>query len=187
MPDEAPETPEGIADDNGAATATVSAGRPLPENSALRSVIEPREDVEYLVSAGQDVVMVPKERLADVAGAFKDAGFEMLADVTAVDYLGARRVRFEVVVNLVSVQHGSRIRIRMAVPADDATVPSLVALYPGANFFEREVYDMFGITFEGHPDMTRILMPDDWVGHPLRKDFAVGAVPVQFKDANKVI
>ena len=145
MPDEAPETPEETADDTGAATATASAGRPLPENSVLRSVIEPQEDVEYLVSAGQDVVMVPKDRLADVAGAFKDAGFELLADVTAVDYLGAKRVRFEVVVNLVSVQHGSRIRIRTAVPADDATVPSLVALYPGANFFEREVFLRTGL------------------------------------------
>ncbi len=173
-------------DTTAAADATETDERALPSDPVLRSVVEAHDDVEYLVSAGQDVVMVPKDRLAEAAAAFKEAGFEMLADVTAVDYLGKKRIRFEVVVNLLSVQHGRRIRMRCAVPADDPSVPSLVALYPGANFFEREVYDMFGITFEGHPDLTRILMPDDWVGHPLRKDFSVGAVPVQFKDANKV-
>ncbi len=66
-------------------------------------------------------------------------------------------------------------------------VPSLTPLWPGANFFEREVFDMFGITFTDHPDMTRILMPDEWIGHPLRKDFQVGMVPVQFKGAPKAV
>ena len=80
----------------------------------------------------------------------------------------------------------SHLLQRVPVPADDPEVPSLVPVYPGANFFEREVYDMFGILFEGHPDMTRILMPDDWVGYPLRKDFATGQVPVQFKGSHKV-
>ena len=73
------------------------------------------------------------------------------------------------------------------VPADDPTVPSLCTVYPGVNFPEREVYDLFGITFEGHPDMTRILMPDDWEGHPLRKDFSVGSVPVRFKESPEAI
>jgi NADH-quinone oxidoreductase subunit C len=73
-----------------------------------------------------------------------------------------------------------------AVPRDDTVIPSLTPIWPGANFPEREVYDMFGITFDGHPDMTRILMPDDWQGYPLRKDFSVGSVPVQFKDSHKV-
>jgi NADH:ubiquinone oxidoreductase subunit C len=71
-------------------------------------------------------------------------------------------------------------------PRQDPTVASLVPVWPGVNFPEREVYDMFGITFEGHPDLTRILMPDEWVGHPLRKDFGVGTVPVQFKESHKV-
>ncbi len=84
------------------------------------------------------------------------------------------------------VQHGLRLRARIPVEADDPTCPSLVPVYPGANFFEREIYDLFGISFDDHPDMTRILMPDEWVGHPLRKDYAVGSVPVQFKEANQV-
>jgi NADH/F420H2 dehydrogenase subunit C len=110
----------------------------------------------------------------------------MLVDVTAVDHLRRRRVRFEVVIGLLSLEHNLRLRLLIPVPVDDPTVPSLVSLYPAANFFERETFDMFGIVFEGHPDLTRILLPDDWVGHPLRKDFSTGAVPVQFKSDPQV-
>ena len=76
-----------------------------------------------------------------------------------------------------------RVRVRVQVPEGDPTVPSLFGLYPGTEVPEREVFDMFGIAFDGHPDLTRILMPEDWEGHPLRKDYAVGAIPVQFKAA----
>lgn len=160
--------------------------RALPQHPVLKDLVEPFEGAEWLMSAGQHVVILPKDQLGSFGQAAKAAGFEMAADVTAVDYLGKRRIRFEVVANFLSVEHGLRLRVRCPVPADDTVVPSLVPTYPGANFFEREIYDMFGITFDGHPDMTRILMPDDWVGHPLRKDFGVGDVPVQFKEANKV-
>jgi NADH-quinone oxidoreductase subunit C len=71
--------------------------------------------------------------------------------------------------------------VRVAVPESDATLPSAFDLYPGTEAMEREVYDMFGIAFTGHPDLSRILMPEDWVGHPLRKDYAIGRIPVQFK------
>jgi NADH-quinone oxidoreductase subunit C len=158
----------------------------LPTGETLLGLIEPFEDIEYLVSADQDVVVVPKAELRAFAEAAKDAGFEMATDVTAVDYLGKKRIRYEVVINLLSVQHGVRIRVRVPLEADDATVDSITPVYPGANFFEREVFDMFGIVFAGHPDMTRILMPDDWEGHPLRKDFSTGSVPVQFKEANQI-
>ncbi len=133
-------------------------------------------------TADGDVITVDPEGLLAVARAAKEAGFEMCVDLTAVDYLH-REPRFEVVVNLLSQKHKRRLRIRCGVPADNPVVPSLTDVYPSANFYEREVYDLMGISFTGHPDMTRILMPDDWEGHPLRKDFAVGGVPVQFKSS----
>ena len=89
--------------------------------------------------------------------------------------------RFEVVANYLSHTRNRRIRVICQLPEADPTVPSLTPVYPGANFPERETYDLFGITFDGHPDLTRILMPDDWEGHPLRKDFPPARVPVTFK------
>jgi NADH-quinone oxidoreductase subunit C len=89
--------------------------------------------------------------------------------------------RFEVVVTLLSHQHRERVRLRVQVPESDATVPSLFDVHPGTEAMEREVFDLLGIAFDGHPDLTRILMPEDWVGHPLRKDEAIGRIPVQFK------
>jgi NADH-quinone oxidoreductase subunit C len=86
-----------------------------------------------------------------------------------------------VVVNFVALERRERVRVRVQVPQADPVVPSLFGLHPGTEAAEREVYDMFGIAFDGHPDLTRILMPEDWEGHPLRKDFAVGRIPVQFK------
>ena len=160
--------------------------RPLPEAAVMADLIEPFADAAWELSSGQDVVLLPRAQLLDFAGAAKAAGFEMCVDVTAVDHHRARRDRFELVVNLVSLRHGKRLRLRLALPAEDPRVPSLVSVYPGANFFEREVFDMFGISFDDHPDMTRILMPDDWQGHPLRKDFGVGSVPVQFKESHQI-
>jgi NADH-quinone oxidoreductase subunit C len=94
--------------------------------------------------------------------------------------------RFEVIASLLSMSLGARLRMITSMGRDEPTVASLTPLWPGAGFAEREVYDMFGIIFVGHPDLTRILMPDDWQGHPLRKDFGVGSVPVQFKDSHQV-
>ena len=164
----------------------VAAERPLPENEVLRNLIEPFEDVSWRSSLGQDVALVPNQRWLEFAGAAKDAGFEVCSDVTAVDWMRQRPERFEVVANLLSMQHRLRLRMITTAPRLEPTVASLVPVWPGANFAEREVYDMFGIVFDGHPDLTRILMPDEWEGHPLRKDFGVGAVPVQFKESHKV-
>jgi NADH-quinone oxidoreductase subunit C len=180
---EEPTTPE--ADEREADTAEAPA-RPLPDHPVLAALFEQFEDAEWGLSRGQDTATLPPDRFREFAQAARDAGFEMCADVTAVDYHRSRRVRFEVVASLISHQHNMRVRLRVPVSADSTVVPSLVPVYPGTNFFEREVYDMFGISFDGHPDMTRILMPDDWQGHPLRKDFGTGAVPVQFKDSHKV-
>jgi NADH-quinone oxidoreductase subunit C len=140
-------------------------------------------------SRGQRVVHVERERYCEVLEALRDDGFEMCIDVTAVDYLtnpnrdlpaGTRPERFEVVVNLLSLSRKERLRIRVQVPEADPSVPSLFDIYPGTENMEREVYDMFGIRFDRHPDLVRILMPHDWEGHPLRKDYPVGGEPVRF-------
>lgn len=142
------------------------------------------EAAELELSHGQHVVRLKAEDLVPFAEAAKAAGFEVCVDVTAVDWLGVRRERFEVVINLLSMEHGLRLRLR--VPLSEPKVASVTPIWPGAGFAEREAFDMFGIEFEGHPDLSRILMPDDWEGHPLRKDYGVGSVPVQFKASNKV-
>jgi NADH-quinone oxidoreductase subunit C len=122
-----------------------------------------------------------------------DDGFEMCTDLCAVDYLthpgrqlpdGVTAERFEVVVNLIDLRQARRLRVRVQVSGEDPVVPSLFELWPGTEAMEREAFDMFGIHFDGHPDLTRILMPEDWIGHPLRKDYAEGRIPVQFKGAD---
>ncbi len=142
-------------------------------------------------SRDQKVIHVERERWLEVATTMLGDGWNMCVDLTAVDYLQYqidRRLppsivgeRFEVVASFISHQRRERIRARTQVPADDPTIDSLYAIYPGTDYLEREVYDLMGITFTGHPDLSRILMPEDWQGHPLRKDYAVGAIPVQFK------
>ena len=97
----------------------------------------------------------------------KNDGYEMMVDLTAIDWFRKKEPRFEVVVNFLSVSKNKRTSIKVKLN-DELTIPSITSLYPSANFYEREVFDMFGINFENHPDLTRILMPDDWVGHPLR-------------------
>ena len=92
----------------------------------------------------------------------KNDGYEMMVDLTAIDWFRKKEPRFEVVVNFLSVSKNKRISIKVKLN-DELTIPSITSLYPSANFYEREVFDMFGINFENHPDLTRILMPDDWV------------------------
>ena len=152
----------------------------------LETLASQFEEVVWEDSHGQDVARVPTGQWYDFARAAKDGGFDLCADVTAVDWMRERAERYEVVAVIVSLSQGIRLRMITTAPRDEPSVASLTPLWPGAGFAEREVYDMFGIEFEGHPDLTRILMPDDWVGHPLRKDFGVGSVPVQFKTAHQV-
>lgn len=135
-------------------------------------------------SLGQAVVRVPRESLVAAATAARDAGFTMFIDLCAVDY-HTRDPRFEVVVNLLAFDPPERVRLLTGIPGDDATVASITGVFAGADFYEREAFDLFGIAFAGHPDLTRILLPDEWVGHPLRKDSPVGSVPVQFKGAEQ--
>ena len=141
---------------------------------------------------GEAIGFVARDAYKQAVQALHDDGYELCADVCVVDYLGhpGRELpegiepeRFEVVVNLLSLSKKERTRLRVQVPAADCVVASLFEVYPGTEAMEREAYDLFGVVFEGHPDLTRILMPEDWEGHPLRKDYGVGRVPVQFKEA----
>ena len=164
------------------APATDAPPEPLREHGAL-----------VTFSRGQKVLHVEATQLRVLIAALTEAGFDQLIDVTAVDYSaadqprplpdGVAAERFEVVVAMLSHATRERVRVRAQVPEADAHVPSLFDLHPGSEALEREVYDMFGIVFDEHPDLSRILMPEDWIGHPLRKDFAVGRIPVQFKGA----
>jgi len=142
---------------------------------------------------GDQVVLFPtRDQYCAVVEALRDEGYDMIIDVTAVDYLlhptrtlpeGVERERFEVVTVLLSHERRERVRLRVQIPESDPRIPTLFNVFPGAEAAEREVFDMFGIVFDDHPDLTRILMPEDWEGHPLRKDYPVGRIPVEFKGA----
>jgi len=123
----------------------------------------------------QTTVYVPRERVVEIAQALRDRpelGFEFLAEVRAVDYW-PREPRFGLVYVLVSIEHRRRLRLKVRLPGADPHVATVSGIWPAANWLEREVWDMFGIAFDGHPDPRRLLMPEDWDGFPLRKDFPV--------------
>jgi len=134
--------------------------------------------------ASSDVVYhtisVPVADWVGMTQAAFDAGFDTFVDLTAIDHF-AEAPRFEVAVNIISMTEVERLIITTRVPYDDPTLPTLTGVFVGANFYEREAYDLLGVVFVGHPDLTRILLPDDWVGYPLRKDYNIGAIPVEFK------
>jgi NADH-quinone oxidoreductase subunit C len=117
----------------------------------------------------------------DRARALKDDGWRLM-DLAGLDTLGLEgfEKRFEVVVQMIHPERKERATIHVMADGDPATAPSVADVWPGANFMEREAYDMFGIIFDGHPNLTRILMPDEWEGYPLRKDYGLGKVPVEF-------
>ena len=166
------------------------AGAAVEEEAAPEPEPTERHGAPLTNSRGQDVLHPSLDTYLGVVQALRDEGFVMCVDLTAVDYLvdPARDLpatvtpeRFEVVVNLLALEKPRRVRLRVQVPATAPVVPSLFRIYPGTEAMEREVFDMFGIRFDGHPDLTRILMPEEWEGHPLRKDYPIGRVPVQFK------
>ena len=143
---------------------------------------------------GQRTVHTDRARYLALMEALYRDEFEVCIGVSGVDYLthpgrdlppGVEPERFEVVVELLSLSRKERLRVRCQVPEGDPVVASLFDLWPGSEAHERETFDMFGIRFEDHPDLTRILMPEDWEGYPLRKDYPAANIPVQFKEAPK--
>ncbi len=123
-------------------------------------------------------LVVARENILEVLKTARGTGFTFLSDLTAVDRQPAEP-RFEVVYLLTSFDPPARVRLKVPLPAEQ-TIPSATPLWPAANWLEREVFDLFGIRFDGHPDLQRILLPDDWEGYPLRKDYPLVEEPVQF-------
>ncbi|MEN8040206.1 MAG: NADH-quinone oxidoreductase subunit C [Actinomycetota bacterium] len=167
-------------------TADDTPVRDLPANETIAALVEQFESAEAVERsyASSDVtyhaITVPVDDWVAFAATARDSGFDAFSDLFAIDHF-SEAPRFEVALNVVNMTARERIIVSTRVPYDDASVPTLTDVFAGANFYEREAFDLVGIDFPGHPDLTRILMPDDWVGHPLRKDYDIGSVPVQFK------
>jgi len=128
------------------------------------------DQVRISETLGQTVVAVEAPQIAPVAAFLKDEGFRLLLDVTVVDYLH-RKPRFDVVYELYHLEERDWLRLHVGADGEDPEVPSIAGVFASANWAERECFDLFGIRFKGHPDLRRILMPEDWQGHPLRKDY----------------
>ncbi|TWP37442.1 NADH-quinone oxidoreductase subunit C [Leekyejoonella antrihumi] len=160
----------------------------------LESSLERSGDLTYddavervVVHNREMTIFVAREHIARVARVMRDdpsLRFELCMSVSGVHYPQETGRELHVLYHLLSITNGSkRIRLEVTAPEGDPHIPSVVETYPGADWHERETWDMFGIQFDGHPSLTRILMPDDWPGHPQRKDYPLGGIPVEYKGA----
>jgi len=135
---------------------------------------------------GELTFYVRRERLPEVAAKFRDdpaLRFELCTGVSGVHYPEDTGRELHAVYHLLSITHNRRVRLEVTTPDADRHIPSLVGVYPANNWHERETWDLFGIIFDGHPGLTRIQMPDDWKGHPQRKDYPLGGIPVEYRGA----
>ncbi len=149
----------------------------LPATSAIEKVVVDRGEITFHVR---------REQLLRVAQTLRDEPglrFELCHSVSGVHYPADPGRELHSVVHLLSLTHKRRLRLEVTCPDADPHIPSVVGLWPSADWHERETWDMFGIVFDGHPALTRVLMPDDWPGHPQRKDYPLGGIPVEFKGA----
>jgi NADH-quinone oxidoreductase subunit C len=153
-------------------------------NELLQSAVtalQERLGGQVLEFSDQNTVMIDPEKIQEAGYILRDEfGFEMLVVETAVDYWPEQSPRFHVVYRLRSIQHNLIIGLRVALDGNAPSLPTLEVVYSNANWFERELWDMFGIRCEGHSDLRRIIMPHDWEGHPLRKDYPLGYEEVQY-------
>ena len=153
------------------------ADRGLPATAAIEKVVVYRDEITYHVRC---------EHLLGFVTALRDEPglrFEFCSGVSGVHYPHDTGRELHAVYHFLSITHNRRIRVEVSVPDGDARIPSIVAVYPTNDWHERETWDFFGIEFEGHPGLTRIMMPDDWPGHPQRKDYPLGGIPVEYKGA----
>jgi NADH-quinone oxidoreductase subunit C len=146
----------------------------LVEHPAVKAILAWKPDalVDAKFDRGELTLTIAADEIRAAAATVQAAGYNFFEDVTAVDWFPSSP-RFQLSYHIVSHIYKERIRLRVMVDGDEPTVESITAIWPSANFYEREVFDLFGVIFEGHPNLCRIMMPDDWQGHPLRKDYPV--------------
>jgi NADH-quinone oxidoreductase subunit C len=142
----------------------------MAENPAVVALAELATDAKF--DRNELTITVARENIVAACEAVKAAGYNFFEDVTAVDWF-PQEPRFQLSYHIVSHGLKERVRLRVLLDSSDASVPSITPAWPAANFYEREVFDLFGIDFPGHPRLTRIIMPENWEGHPLRKDYPV--------------
>ena len=146
----------------------------LPEHPAIQAILklDPASLTDANFDFGELTLTVDRTQIRGACSAVQAACYNFFEDMTAVDW-HPRTPRFQLSYHLLSHQYKDRIRLRVMLDEADPSIDSITPLWPGANFYEREVFDLFGIRFAGHPDLRRIMLPDDWKGHPLRKDYPV--------------
>ncbi len=142
----------------------------LPDNPAVIALRELATDARF--DRGELTIAIAREGIVAAARAVKDAGYNFLEDVTSVDWYPSEP-RFQVTYHILSHRLKARVRLIVRLQEQDASLDSMTAVWPSANFYEREIFDLMGVHFGGHPNLTRIMMPTDWQGHPLRKDYPV--------------
>ncbi len=175
-------------------TAPADVGTPKPYGGFFDDLVDSLEAAysdfgtavtKVVVDRGELTLHVQPARVAEIAQVMRDdenLRFELMSNLSGVDY-PAQAERLHVVYNLTSMTYRRRVRLETAVTTEHPHVASVCDVYPTSDFHERECWDMFGVVFDGHPGLTRILMPDDWAGHPQRKDYPLGGIPVEYKGA----
>lgn len=158
----------------------------LESNLAKQGIVSTTAIESYVIDRDQMCINVKAEHLVSVAQTLRDVEslrFEVCVSVSGVNFPGDKDRELVANIELLSMTHNRRVRLQVAVPDANPHMPSVTAIWPSADWHERETYDFFGIIFDGHPALTRIQMPDDWAGHPQRKDYPLGGIPIEYKGA----